>query len=175
MSGGATGTASTTRSAPAARTSRMQAVVVAPVAMPSSTTSAVSSARSRGPVPAVALDLLAGVPVLAPGLALDVRLVDPEAVDHPLVQPAGAVAGDRANRQLRGRGGADLPGGDDVQRCPQRVRHGAPDREPAPRNRQHHVRRHPVLVEELREMSAGVGSVGEYGQQGAHPVARRRR
>jgi hypothetical protein len=49
-SAGATGTASTIRAAPSRRTTRIAARTVAPVAMPSSTTTTVRSRRlSRGP------------------------------------------------------------------------------------------------------------------------------
>ena len=117
VSGGPTGTATTTCAGPAVRTAATAARIVAPVASPSSTSTTVTPVSAgRWPVAAQA-----GVALveLAPGdgdARGDVGVREPEAGDEAVVAHDEPTRGDRPDGQLDVAGRADLAHGEHVER-----------------------------------------------------------
>jgi hypothetical protein len=132
---GATGTASTTFDAPDARATSIAARAVLPVASPSSTTtttrpdSGTCAAGAHPPGSLLEHALLAGFN------RRQLVVGDRPGPQNILFEDPDAAFADRAHRQLRATGHAELADHDHVERRPEHTRHLGRHRDSAPRQR----------------------------------------
>ena len=157
-----TGTATITRRAPRALATRQAARAVDPVAIPSSTTSAVRPASGTGGGPARnwasrrsslarsrASDAGDGVPG-QPGLA-----------DHAIVDDRGTALADGAEAALRLERDAELAHHDHVERGPQLPGHLGRDRYAAARQGDHDGIGAPQVQQPARQLPSRVRTINE--------------
>jgi hypothetical protein len=157
--GEATGTARTIRDAPRARATRQATLAVAPVATPSSTTSAVRPAAEP---------THSGFE-LGPFAAFDggeLGRRDPPHPDDIVVDDLGPLLADRPHRDLRPERQAELAHDEDVQRRPDRTGDLGGDRYSTAGQAEHDGIADGERGDHGGELPAGIAAVGE----AAHPV-----
>ena len=132
LSGAATGVATTMRRAPLACATRQATRIVAPVAMPSSTMTAVRSREvDRARVAAEPGDSRLELVTFAPLDRGELARLEPNVGDDVVVQHARALLADRAHRELGLPGHAELAHDEHVERSTERDRDRRGDRDAA--------------------------------------------